>query len=92
MLHALSAGQRPDNILEQIDNVERAINYVRNDKGEEDDVEYVLSISSVIKEVNSSGGRVVKAFFSGLAEATGNQQLSDEINETIDSQSDLIGN
>ena len=80
------------NILEQIDNVERAINYARNDKGEEDDVEYVLSISTVIKEVNSSGGRVVKAFFSGLAEATGNQQLSDEINETIDSQSDLIGN
>ena len=30
------------NILEQIDNVERAINYVRNDKGGEDDVEYVL--------------------------------------------------
>ena len=80
------------NILEQIDNVERAINYARNDKGEEDDVIYVLSISTVIKEVNSSGGRVVKAFFSGLAEATGNQQLSDEINETIDSQSDLIGN
>ena len=53
------------NILEQIDNVERAINYVRNDKGGEDDVEYVLSISTVIKEVNSSGGRVVKAFFSG---------------------------
>ena len=43
------------NILEQIDNVERAINYVRNDKGGEDDVEYVLSISTVIKEVNSSG-------------------------------------
>ena len=80
------------NILEQIDNVERAINYARNDKGVEDDVEYILSISTVIKEVNSSGGRVVKAFFSGLAEATGNQQLSDEINETIDSQNDLIGN
>ena len=80
------------NILEQIDNVEQAINYARNDKGVEDDVEYILSISTVIKEVNSSGGRVVKAFFSGLAEATGNQQLSDEINETIDSQNDLIGN
>jgi len=80
------------NILDQIDSVERVINNQTNDKGADDNVIYVLSISTVIKEVNSSGGRVVKAFFSGLAEATGNQQLSDEINETIDSQSDLIGN
>tara|TARA_B100001123_G_scaffold146292_1_gene169713 strand:- start:1656 stop:4619 length:2964 start_codon:yes stop_codon:yes gene_type:complete len=80
------------NILDEIDKVERGINPVMNDGGEFDDVIYVLSISTVIKEVNSSGGRVVKAFFSGLAEATGNQQLSDEINETIDSQQDLIGN
>ena len=80
------------NILDQIDSVERVINNQTNDKGVDDNVIYVLSISTVIKEVNSSGGRVVKAFFSGLAEATGNQQLSDEINETIDSQSDLIGN
>ena len=54
------------NILEQIDSVERAINYARNDKGEEDDVKYVLSLSTVVKEVNSSGGRVIKAFFSAL--------------------------
>jgi predicted RND superfamily exporter protein len=80
------------NILDQIDSVERVINNQTNDKGADDNVIYVLSISTVIKEVNSSGGRVVKAFFSGLAEATGNQQLSDEINETIDAQSDLIGN
>jgi len=80
------------NILDQIDSVERVINNQTNDKGSDDNVIYVLSISTVIKEVNSSGGRVVKAFFSGLAEATGNQQLSDEINETIDAQSDLIGN
>jgi predicted RND superfamily exporter protein len=80
------------NILDQIDSVERVINNQTNDKGVDDNVIYVLSISTVIKEVNSSGGRVVKAFFSGLAEATGNQQLSDEINETIDAQSDLIGN
>ncbi len=54
------------NILEQIDKVERAINYVRNDKGQEDDVNYVLSISTVVKEVNSSGGRVVSPFFQAL--------------------------
>jgi len=80
------------NILDQIDKVERVINNQTNDGGVDDNVIYVLSISTVVKEVNSSGGRVVKAFFSGLAEATGNQQLSDEINETIDAQSDLIGN
>ena len=80
------------NILNQIDKVERVINNQTNDAGVDDNVIYVLSISTVVKEVNSSGGRVVKAFFSGLAEATGNQQLSDEINETIDAQSDLIGN
>jgi len=79
-------------ILDQLDSVERVINNKTNDNGIDDNVIYVLSISSVIKEVNSSGGRVVKAFFSGLAEATNNQQLSDEINETIDAQSDLIGN
>ena len=79
-------------ILNEIDKVERGINPTRNDAGEYDDVIYVLSISTVVKEVNSSAGRVVKAFFSGLAEATGNQQLSDEINETIDSQQDIIGN
>ena len=80
------------NILDEIDAVERDINNRTNDGGVNDNVIYVLSISTVIKEVNSSGGRVVKAFFSGLAEATGNQQLSDEINETIDGQQDLIGN
>ncbi len=79
-------------ILDKIDRIERELNPVMNDGGAEDNVVYVLSISTVIKEVNSSGGRVVKAFFSGLAEATGNQQLSDEINDTIDAQSDLIGN
>ena len=80
------------NILDQIDKVERVINNQTNDGGADDNVIYVLSISTVVKEVNSSGGRVIKAFFSGLAEATGNEQLSDEINETIDAQSDLIGN
>ena len=80
------------NILKQLDKVERALNYQTNDGGADDDVIYVLSISTVVKEVNSSGGRVVKAFASGIFEATGNQQLSDEFNETIDAQSDLIGN
>ena len=79
-------------ILEEIDKVERVLNYQTNDGGAEDDVIYVLSISTVVKEVNSSGGRIVKAFASGVLQASGNQQLSDEFNETIDAQSDILGN
>ena len=77
-------------ILDQIDKVERELNWAMNDEGVGDNVIYVLSISTVIKEVNSSGGRVIKAFVSGLADSF--DLDSDEINETIDAQSDIIGN
>jgi len=79
------------NILNQIDTVERELNYVRNDGGLNDNIIYVLSISTVIKEVNSSAGRVAKATFTALAEATGNGELSEQFNETIDEQEDIIG-
>jgi len=79
-------------ILKQIDRIERTLNPAMSDEGENDDVIYVLSISTVIKEVNSSGGRVIKAFFSGLAEATGNGDQTDDFNDTVDAQNDIIGN
>lgn len=79
-------------ILDEIDIIERSVNNIRDDAGDEDSIVYVLSISTVIKEVNSSAGRVTKAFFNGLAEATGNEDLSENINETIDQQSDILGN
>ena len=79
-------------ILEQIDAMEEKMNKNRNDGGEFDDIIYVLSISAVIKEVNSSAGRVAKAFASGIAEATGLEDSADTINETIDSQKNIIGN
>ena len=78
-------------ILDEIDAIERELNYVRNDRGVNDNIIYVLSISTVIKEVNSSAGRVAKATFSALAQATGNDELSDQFNETIDDQEDIIG-
>ena len=78
-------------ILDEIDAVERELNYIRNDRGVNDNIIYVLSISTVIKEVNSSAGRVAKATFSALAQATGNDELSDQFNETIDDQEDIIG-
>ena len=79
-------------ILKQIDAMEEKMNSNRNDGGEFDDIIYVLSISAVIKEVNSSAGRVAKAFAAGVAEATGIEDSADTINETIDSQKDFIGN
>jgi hypothetical protein len=55
---------------EQIDAMENSMNYDRNDGGENDEIIYVLSLSAVIKEVNSSAGRVAKAFTSGVRNST----------------------
>ena len=79
-------------ILKQIDAMESAMNSNRNDGGEFDQIIYVLSISAVIKEVNSSAVRVAKAFASGVAASTGQEGFSEQINETIDSQKDILGN
>ena len=78
-------------ILDEIDAVEGRLNYVRDDSGINDNIIYVLSISTVIKEVNSSAGRVAKATFTALAQATGNDELSEQFNESIDDQEDIIG-
>ena len=79
-------------ILEQIDAMENAMNYDRNDGGENDEIIYVLSLSAVIKEVNSSAGRVAKAFTSGLGTALGQDELAEQFNEIIDEQQDILGN
>tara|TARA_B100001142_G_scaffold217181_1_gene215297 strand:- start:321 stop:3230 length:2910 start_codon:yes stop_codon:yes gene_type:complete len=79
-------------ILKQIDAMESAMNSNRNDEGKNDQIIYVLSISAVIKEVNSSAVRVAKAFASGVAASTGQEGFSDQINDTIDSQEDILGN
>ena len=76
-------------ILEEIEKVEMKLNPGANDGGE-DNVIYVLSISTVIKEVNSSAGRVVKSFFSGVAQAVGSEELSEQLNESIDQNLSLI--
>ena len=79
-------------ILKQMDEVERRLNVHPEDSGREDNVIAILSISTVIKEVNSSVVRVSKAFFSGLATATGNEDLSEDFNESIDDNEDILGN
>ena len=70
-------------ILEEMDRVERGLNTVRDDNGENDDIIYALSISTVVKEVNSSAGRVISSFGSGIATAIGNEDLAESINATL---------
>jgi len=79
-------------VLKQIDAMENSMNTFRNDGGENDNIIYVLSISAVIKEVNSSAGRVAKAFASGVGDALGQEELADQLNEIIDDQQDILGN
>ncbi len=75
-------------ILKQLDTIERKLNRVVSDSGEEDGIIYVLSISTVIKEVNSSAPRVAKAF---VTNAFGDDNLSQQINEQIDDLGDTLG-
>ena len=49
-------------ILIQMDLIEAALNSVPSDDGEDDEIIYILSISSVVKEINSSAPRVADAF------------------------------
>jgi len=77
--------------LEQIEKLENLLNPIQNDKGQ-DNVIYVLSISSVIKEVNSSAGRVATSFGSAVSEAVDDPTISDFINQTIEDNEDLFGN
>ena len=79
-------------ILEEMDRVERGLNTVRDDNGENDDIIYALSISTVVKEVNSSAGRVISSFGSGIATAIGNEDLAESINSTLAQNEDFIGN
>ena len=79
-------------ILEEMDRVERGLNIVRDDNGQNDDIIYALSISTVVKEVNSSAGRVISSFGSGIATAIGNEELAESINATLAQNEDFIGN
>ena len=77
--------------LEEIEKLENLLNPSQNDKGE-DNVIYVLSISSVIKEVNSSAGRVATSFASAVSEAVDDPTISDFVNQSIQDNQDLFGN
>ena len=75
-------------VLKQLDKIERQLNKVVSDGGEQDGIIYILSISTVVKEVNSSAPRVAKAF---VTNALGGDNLSQQINDQIDDLGDTLG-
>jgi hypothetical protein len=76
-------------ILLEIDRLEKTLNYLQSDPT--DNVDYILSLSTVVKEVNSSAPRVAKAFIEEAGELGCNNnedcltrdvagQLSEQVN------------
>ena len=56
-------------ILTQLDELEQTLNWQNSDEGVDDNFIYVLSISSVVKEINSSAPRVADSFVQNAGEA-----------------------
>ncbi|MDP6906819.1 MAG: MMPL family transporter, partial [Candidatus Thalassarchaeaceae archaeon] len=78
-------------ILNQMDAIEQELNRVPSDEGENDGIIYVLSISSVIKEINSSAPRVAKAFATNLGTATGLPSVAENATDVIDEYGGVVG-
>jgi len=83
-------------ILSQMDELERLLNYQVSDDGEEDNIIYILSISSVVKEINSSVPRVVDSFVQNAAQACplaeqACEAAAENISNTINENDQLIG-
>ncbi|MEC8926976.1 MAG: MMPL family transporter [Candidatus Thermoplasmatota archaeon] len=56
-------------ILSELDTLEQTLNWQNSDEGVDDNIIYVLSISSVVKEINSSAPRVADSFVKNAGEA-----------------------
>ncbi|MFL2946977.1 MAG: RND family transporter [Candidatus Poseidoniales archaeon] len=83
-------------ILSQMDELERLLNYQVSDDGDEDNIIYILSISSVVKEINSSVPRVVDSFVQNAAQACpfaeqACEAAAQNISNTINENDELIG-
>ena len=78
-------------VLTQMDIIEQALNTHPSDQGVNDDIIYILSISSVVKEINSSAPRVATAFVSNIGKSTGLGNLTDELNDLINENAELVG-
>ena len=86
-------------ILLQMDEVERALNPVLSDGGEEDGIIYALSISTVIKELNGSRTSLIQAMVaeSGSSACGGSTEdcpladLASATSDQVQDFEDLIG-
>ena len=96
--------ESPDNnitsqrILQEMAHVENRLNPLLSDSS--DDVIYVLSLSTVIKEVNSSAPRVLEAFVtelgalgcpSGSTDDCLSAQVADQTNDALQNTDSLLG-
>ena len=82
-------------IISQMDEIERTLNHQPSDDGVEDNIIYILSISSVVKEINSSVPRVAESFVSNAADACLFEAVCQEAANIslafIDDQRDILG-
>ena len=82
-------------IVDQMDQLERLLNYQVSDDGDEDNIIYILSISSVIKEINSSAPRVANSFVQNAGQACPLEGacnwLAENASAQIQQYADIVG-
>jgi predicted RND superfamily exporter protein len=82
-------------ILSQLDELEQTLNWQNSDEGVDDNIIYILSISSVVKEINSSGPRVADSFVQNAGDACPLEGacnwLADNTSDAIKEYGDIIG-
>ena len=82
-------------VLSQLDELEQTLNWQNSDEGVDDNFIYVLSISSVVKEINSSAPRVADSFVQNAGEACPLEGFctwaADNTSEAIKEYGDIVG-
>ena len=82
-------------ILSQLDELEQTLNWQNSDEGVDDNIIYVLSISSVVKEINSSAPRVADSFVKNAGDACPLEGFctwaADNTSDAIKEYGDIVG-
>jgi len=82
-------------VITEMDKVEQTLNSHPSDDGAEDNIIYILSISSVVKEINSSVPRVATSFIDNAAETCPLEQIckffAENATEAIAGQEHRLG-
>ena len=82
-------------ILSQLDELEQTLNWQNSDDGVDDNIIYILSISSVVKEINSSAPRVADSFVQNAGDACPLEGacnwLADNTSDAIKEYGDIVG-